>query len=84
MFARGTHRANTAAKTVAELMDNKGKKGPSGAEKRRLYLIAFCVAFGIDLLLSIFRGGGYQPTLIGLAIMIAAVLYFAYSWITDR
>lgn len=60
------------------------KKGQSGAEKRRLYIFAFCIAFGIDLILSLYRGGGYQPTLLGLAIMIAAVLYFAYSWITDR
>jgi hypothetical protein len=63
---------------------NKDKKAPSGAEKRRLYVIAFCIAFGIDFLLSLARGGTYQPTLLGLAIMIGAVLYFAYSWITDR
>ncbi len=63
---------------------DQGKKGPSGAEKRRLYVMAFCIAFGIDFLLSLFRGGTYQPTMLGLAIMIAAVLYFAYSWITDR
>ena len=63
---------------------NKGKKGPSGAEKRKIYIYAFCIAFGIDLVLSFVRGGSYQPTMLGLAIMIAAVLYFAYSWITDR
>ncbi len=63
---------------------DKDKKVASGAEKRRLYVIAFCIAFGIDFLLSIIRGGTYQPTLLGLAIMIGAVLYFAYSWITDR
>lgn len=60
------------------------KKGQTGAEKRKLYVFAFCIAFGIDLILSFSRGGGYQPTLLGLAIMIAAVLYFAYSWIRDR
>jgi hypothetical protein len=60
------------------------KKKPSGAEKRRLYVIAFCVAAGIEYYRYVFRDGDYQPTLFGLAIMIAAVLYFAYSWLTDR
>jgi len=61
-----------------------GKEGASGAEKRRLYIIAFCVAFGIDLILSLVRGASYQPTMLGLAIMIAAVLFFSYSWFRDR
>ncbi len=57
---------------------------PSGREKRKLYVAAFCVAFAIDIGLSLFKGGGYQPTLIGLAIMIASVLYFTFSWFRDR
>jgi hypothetical protein len=56
----------------------------SGREKRKIYIWAFCIAFAIDLILSFVKGGGYQPTLIGLAIMIGSVLYFAYSWMRDR
>ncbi len=63
---------------------DKEKKGPTGAEKRRLYVIAFCIAGGIEYFRYIFREGPYQPTLFGLAIIIAAALYFAYSWIKDR
>lgn len=60
------------------------KKKPSGADKRRLYIMAFCIAGGIEVTRYAFGTGPYQPTLIGLAIIIASVLYFAYSWITDR
>ncbi len=52
--------------------------------KRRFYLMTFCIALAIDLIASLLRGVAYQPSLIGLAVMIAAVLYFAWSWITDR
>ena len=62
----------------------KEKKKPSGEEKRRLYMLAFCIAGGIEVFRYAFGTGDYQPTLIGLAIIIASVLYFAYSWITDR
>jgi hypothetical protein len=57
---------------------------PNGAEKRRLYLAAFAIALTIDLAISFFKGEAYRPTLIGLAIMIASVLYFAYSYFRDR
>lgn len=64
---------------------DKEKKKPSGEEKRKLYVLAFCIAAGIEVFRYAFGGAGpYQPTLIGLAIMIAAVLYFAYSWISER
>ncbi len=56
----------------------------TGAQKRRFYAVTFCIALGIDLATSLSRGTGYQPSLIGLAIMIAAVLWFAWSWFTDR
>ncbi|MFT6583351.1 MAG: hypothetical protein ACKVKG_14230 [Alphaproteobacteria bacterium] len=57
---------------------------PNGAEKRRLYMAAFCIALVIDLGISFFKNEPYRPTLIGLAIMIASVLYFLYSYIRDR
>ena len=56
----------------------------SGREKRRIYVAAFVIALAIDLIVSIMRGMPYQPSLIGLAIMITAVLYFAWSWLRDR
>ncbi|MGY8936658.1 MAG: hypothetical protein ACKVG6_11335 [Alphaproteobacteria bacterium] len=56
----------------------------SGVEKRRMYMGAFVVALVIDLAISLFKGQSYQPTLVGLAIMIASVLYFAYSYFRDR
>ena len=65
-------------------MDKERKKKPTGEEKRKLYVIAFCIAGGIEYFRYIFRVETYQPTLFGLAIMIAAVLYFTYSWIMDR
>lgn len=56
----------------------------SGREKRRIYVAAFVIALAIDLIVSMMRGMPYQPSLIGLAIMITAVLYFAWSWLRDR
>jgi hypothetical protein len=56
----------------------------SGQQKRQYYIVAFCLAVGVDLMTSLLRDGPYRPTLVGLAIMIAAVLYFAASWIRDR
>ncbi|MEX2616178.1 MAG: hypothetical protein WD767_08790 [Alphaproteobacteria bacterium] len=56
----------------------------SGREKRRIYVAAFIIALAIDLIVSMMRGMPYQPSLIGLAIMITAVLYFAWSWLRDR
>jgi hypothetical protein len=49
-----------------------------------MYMGAFVVALVIDLAISLFKGQSYQPTLVGLAIMIASVLYFAYSYFRDR
>ena len=57
---------------------------PSGRQKRQYYVVAFCFAVGIDLLTSFMRGIPYRPSLVGTAIMIAAVLYFAASWIRER
>jgi len=57
---------------------------PDPAAKRRFYLIAFAVAFGIDFLSSVIRGGEYRPSLIGLAVMIAAALFFTYSLLRER
>ena len=55
-----------------------------GRTKRQYYVVAFCFAFMIDLAFSFFQGEPYRPSLVGLAIMIASVLYFAYSWIRER
>ena len=63
---------------------NPGKDGPSGREKRRFYVIAFTVAFSIDFLMSILSGSSYKPSMIGLAIMIAAALFYAYSLLRGR
>lgn len=68
---------------MADSMD-KEKKKPTGEEKRKLYVLAFCIAGGIEVFRYAFSSGPYQPTMIGLAIIIAAVLYFAYSWIMER
>ena len=59
-----------------------GKRG--GHEKRKLYVMAFVIALSIDLVLSMVRDTPYTPSLVGLAIMIASVLYFAYSWLRER
>jgi len=56
----------------------------SGREKRRIYVAAFIIALAIDYIVSLARGVPYQPSLIGLAIMITSVLYFAWSWLRDR
>ncbi len=56
----------------------------SGRQKRQYYVTAFCFAVCIDLVMDLLRGVAYRPSLVGLAIMIAAVLYFAVSWIRER
>tara|TARA_R110001606_G_scaffold59364_1_gene141175 strand:+ start:339 stop:542 length:204 start_codon:yes stop_codon:yes gene_type:complete len=56
----------------------------SGREKRRIYVAAFIIALAIDVVVSMTRGMPYQPSLIGLAIMITSVLYFLWSWLRDR
>ena len=59
-------------------------KKPTSRQKRQFYIVAFCFALGIDLVTSLIRDAPYRPSLVGLAIMIAAVLYFAISWIRER
>jgi len=59
-----------------------GKRG--GREKRKFYVMAFVIAFSIDLIVSFIRDVPYKPSLFGLAIMIASVLYFGYSWLRER
>lgn len=63
---------------------NQQDDKPSEEQKRRIYVIFFCVAFFVDLVISTFRGEMYRPTLFGLAIMIASVLFFLWSWIRSR
>jgi hypothetical protein len=53
-------------------------------QRRKFYIVAFVLAFAIDLAMATFRQSDYRPTLIGLAVMIAAVLFFAYSWFRYR
>jgi hypothetical protein len=64
----------------AEKKDGKS----SGQEKRKLYVMAFVIALSIDLVFSFVKGVPYKPSLLGLAIMIASVLYFGYSWLRNR
>ena len=54
------------------------------AEKRRVYVAFFVIAFAIDLGVGLWRYGAYAPTLIGLAIMITSALFLIYSLIRDR
>mgnify|MGYP006919388979 CR=1 FL=1 len=56
----------------------------NGQQKRQYYVVAFVLALGIDLVTSFLRGIPYRPSLVGLAIMIAAVIYFAASWFRER
>lgn len=83
LLAVATRRGNTRGKSRRVPMAKERKK-PTGEEKRKLYAIAFCIAGGIEYFRYIFSDGPYHPTLFGLAILIAAFLYFAYSWIKDR
>jgi hypothetical protein len=62
------------------MSDNK----TNSATKRKFYVIAFCVALGIDLLSSVLGRGEYRPSLIGLAVMITAALFFTFSLLRDR
>ena len=57
---------------------------PNPAARRKFYVIAFCVALGIDLLSSVLGRGEYRPSLIGLAVMITAALFFTFSLLRDR
>ena len=57
---------------------------PNPATKRRFYLIAFAIATTVDYFAGMVTGGGYQPSLIGLAVMITSALFFFYSLIRNR
>jgi len=49
-----------------------------------MYVVFFVIAFAIDLVIGLIRYGTYVPTLVGLAIMITAALFFVFSLIRDR
>ena len=53
-------------------------------EKRRAYVFWFVVAAVVELVWAVLGEGPYRPSLVGLAIMITAVIFFVYSWLTDR
>lgn len=61
-----------------------GDGKPTVQQKRRMYVAFFVIAFGIDLIVGLVRYGTYVPTLVGLAIMITAALFFVFSLIRDR
>lgn len=61
-----------------------GDGKPTAQEKRRMYVVFFVIAFAIDLVIGLIRYGTYVPTLVGLAIMITAALFFVFSLIRDR
>lgn len=61
-----------------------GDGNPTVQQKRRVYVIFFFGAFLIDLIFGLVQFGMYRPTLIGLAVMITAALFFIYSLIRDR
>lgn len=61
-----------------------GDDKPSEPEKRRVYVLFFCMALLIDLAVSTFRGEAYHPTMIGLAVMIASLAFFVWSWLRNR
>jgi len=60
------------------------REQPTGAQKRAFYAVTFCIALGVDLIASLLQGAPYRPSLIGLAIMITAALWFAWSWFRER
>lgn len=62
----------------------EGNGRPTAAEKRRVYVAFFVIAFVIDLGVGLVRYGTYAPTLIGLAIMITSALFLIYSLIRER
>lgn len=61
-----------------------GDGKPTVQQKRRMYVVFFVIAFLVDLLIGLIRYGTYVPTLVGLAIMITAALFLAYSLIRER
>jgi FtsH-binding integral membrane protein len=61
-----------------------GDGKPTAREKRRMYVVFFVIAFLVDLVVGLIRYGTYAPTLVGMAIMITAALFFFFSLIRDR
>ena len=61
-----------------------GDGKPTVQQKRRMYVVFFVIAFLVDLVIGLVRYGTYVPTLVGLAIMITAALFLAYSLIRER
>ena len=59
-------------------------EAPSPPEKRRAYLVWFCIALVVDVGFSLYKGTGYRPSLIGAAIMITAVLFYLWSLLRER
>ena len=57
---------------------------PTARQKRRMYVVFFVIAFAVDLIVGLIQYGTYVPTLIGMAIMITAALFFVFSLIRDR
>ena len=61
-----------------------GDGKPTVRQKRQMYVAFFIIAFLVDLVIGLVRYGTYAPTLVGLAIMITAALFLAFSLIRDR
>ena len=57
---------------------------PTPAQKRRAYVLWFCIALAVDVAWSLSTSTPYRPSLVGLAIMITAVLFFAWSLLKKR
>ena len=53
-------------------------------EKRKAYVFWFVVAAVMELGWAVLGDAPYRPSLVGLAIMITAVIFFVYSWLTER
>lgn len=61
-----------------------GDGKPTVQQKRRMYVIFFVGAFLIDLVFGLVQFGTYRPTLLGLAVMITAALFYVVSLVRNR
>jgi FtsH-binding integral membrane protein len=61
-----------------------GDGKPTVQQKRRMYVAFFVIAFLVDLVFGLIQYGTYAPTLVGLAIMITAALFYVFSLIRGR
>lgn len=61
-----------------------GDGKPTVQQKRRMYVIFFVGAFLIDLVFGLVQFGTYRPTLLGLAVMITAALFYVISLLRGR